>query len=163
MLRRTHWLCLERLSYFVCCVPGRRERFKCQSVSFYGAFQFGAPGDWTGFCFSWIDKDKTKKNTRWLNGFLLSNESTCSNTSSGPVGQIPGWRGQRGGLAGTIWQVINKKLISYEKQHYQRLGDEGFLLAPYSPLLRLAKKHSKTVKLKGGFVPKRFTFRITIF
>ena len=36
-----------------------------------------------------------------------------------------------------------------------RLGDEGFLLAPYSPLLRLAKKHSKTVKLKGGFVPKR--------
>ena len=37
-----------------------------------------------------------------------------------------------------------------------RLGDEGFLLAPYSPLLRLAKKHSKTVKLKGGFVPKRY-------
>ena len=93
-----------------------------------------------------------------LTGCLLIYDSTCSNTSSGPVGQIPGWWGQRGGPAGTIWQVINKKLISYEKQHYQRLGDEGFLLAPYSPLLRLAKKHSKTVKLKGGFVPKRFTF-----
>ena len=44
-----------------------------------------------------------------------------------------------------------------------RLGDEGFLLAPYSPLLRLAKKHSKTVKLKGGFVPKRFALWTTFF
>jgi len=42
------------------------------------------------------------------------------------------------------------------QEQYDRLGDEGFLLAPYSPLLRLAKKHSKTVKLKGGFVPKRY-------
>ena len=113
---------------------GRRERFKCKSFSLYGAFQSWASGMITG-CLWTISK---------------------SQQTSGPLGQIPGWRGEGGRASGAIWQVVfNTKEGVYSTNVGFRVGDEGFLLAPYSPLLRLAKKHSKTVKLKGGFVPKR--------
>ena len=72
------------------------------------------PGDWPGFG-SWIVIERAS-----------SYELRCLKISLGPVGQIPGWWGQRGGLAGTIWQVINKKLISYDKQHTKGLVMKGF-------------------------------------
>ena len=121
-------------------IAGRRKRFKCKSFSLYGAFQ-----SWTSGYF---------KGCLWFTlkiAFSLKPNQHQDLLDRFQAGEVKEEELQEQYDRYSLWKmgVIWTNTVF-------RLGDEGFLLAPYSPLLRLAKKHSKTVKLKGGFVPKRY-------